>query len=95
MKRVDSVRQRILRAIEQDGPMSVDELVGKLRLKRRQVTSGLSSLLVSGAVAVTREGGLVRYRLPERRGYEPPPEGRIDIAGPVYARGYRWGAWPV
>jgi predicted ArsR family transcriptional regulator len=89
--RPDSVRQRVLRAIEKQGPMSAHELAQALGVSSRAASNAVSGLRASGAVVAEREGGATRYRLAKRRGYQPPPESRIDVAGPAYARGYRWG----
>jgi DNA-binding transcriptional ArsR family regulator len=86
----NSVRQRVLRALKDRGPMGAHEAAGVLGISSRAASNALSGLKVAGAVVTEREGGVTRYRLAERRGYQPPPEMRIDIAGPVYARGYRW-----
>jgi DNA-binding transcriptional ArsR family regulator len=70
--------------------MSAHELAQALGVSSRTASNALSGLRVAGAVVAEREGGVTRYRLAKRRGYQPPPESRIDVAGPVYARGYRW-----
>lgn len=88
----ESLRQRVLSLLSEEGALSIYALEARLQASRKEVHNALSGLRKAGKVECLARGC---WSVARRRGYERPPEGRIEVAGPVYARGYRWGAEPL
>lgn len=93
-RQIDSIRQRALQLFELHGSLGADALASLLSVPRRTAVNLISSLISARKIEpAPNRAGRRQYRISRAR-YERPPEGRIDIAGPVYARGYRWWAGP-
>lgn len=85
-KRTDSLRQRALMALSSVGPMRTKELAEYLDVDIKRLWNSLASLRTSRKIVFDEHKRLTV----SRPCYVRPPENRIDIAGPAYARGYRW-----
>jgi predicted ArsR family transcriptional regulator len=95
-----SVRAGILTLLGEYDALTCDELAEKLNVPRRKVVNSLSGLISRGRVVATgpargRKYKLFRAQDATRAAEERAFDEAVRVAGPPYARGYRWRLDPL